>query len=236
MSHLSYYRYQAEARGIHTIEDVKRNASEKAYIYDRIVLPWLPAKEGRIVDLACGHGAFLHWLKERGYTNLEGVDSSTEQTHFAAQVAVAHQAEVLEWLRRQKERSCAALVAIDFIEHISKDAFMELLAETWRVLGNGGRLILRYPNGGSPMVGFNLFADITHVWTYTPGCLQTLATMHNFKGVQFVDEAYNTYRDHRWFKVPVGRLSTMVLRILFQAATKVKVDYWSPFLWASFSK
>lgn len=236
MSHLAYYDYQATARGIRSIDDVKRNAADKAYIYDRLVVPWLPAKDVRIVELACGHGAFLHWLKERGYFNVEGVDSSSEQTRFAEQIVVTHRADVIDWLRSQKERSCAALVAIDFIEHISKDAFMDLFGEASRVLQDGGRLILRYPNGGSPMVGFNLFADITHIWTYTPGCLQTLATMHGFTKVEFVDEGYNTYRDNRWFKVPLGKISTIVLRSLFQAATKVRIDYWSPFLWASLSK
>jgi 2-polyprenyl-3-methyl-5-hydroxy-6-metoxy-1,4-benzoquinol methylase len=237
MSHLAYYQYQATARGIHTIEDVKRNASQNAHIYDRIVLPWLPTnKHARIAELACGHGAFLCWLKERGYSNVEGVDSSAEQTRFASQVALVHQADVVEWLRNQKDGSCSTLVAIDFIEHISKDAFMDLLRETSRVLAASGALILRYPNGSSPMVGFNLFADITHIWTYSPGCLETLATMHGFQRVDFIDEGYNTIRDHRWLKVPLGKISTFILKSLFRAATRVKVDYWSPFLWARLTR
>jgi 2-polyprenyl-3-methyl-5-hydroxy-6-metoxy-1,4-benzoquinol methylase len=237
MSHLAYYQYQATARGIQTVEDVKRNASDKAYVYDRLVVPWLPAnKESRIAELACGHGAFLWWLKQQGYSNVEGIDASTEQTRFAAQVATVHQADVNDWLRNQKDGAYSVLVAIDFIEHISKDAFMELLRETSRVLAPGGRLVLRYPNGDSPMVGFNLFADVTHIWTYTSRCLETLAQMHGFRGVDFVDEGYNAVRDHRWLKVPLGRMSTLVLRSLFRAATRVKIDYWSPFLWASLNK
>ena len=60
MNHLAYYQYQATARGIQSVDDVKRNVSEKAYLYDRIVLPRLPAnKQSRVAELACGHGAFL---------------------------------------------------------------------------------------------------------------------------------------------------------------------------------
>lgn len=237
MNHLEYYQYQATARGIHTIDDVKRSASDKAYIYDRVVLPWLPAdKQSPIAELACGHGTFLWWLQQKGYRRVEGVDSSAEQTRFAEQVALVHREDVGDWLRKQRDGSYNVLVAIDFIEHISKDAFMDLLREASRVLPSGGRLILRYPNGDSPMAGFNLFADITHIWTYTSGCLQTLASMHGFQKVEFIDEAYNTIRDRRWLKVPLGKISTLMLQCLFRAATKVKIDYWSPFLWACLRK
>jgi SAM-dependent methyltransferase len=237
MSHLSYYQYQASARGIRSVADVEQNARDKAYIYDRIVLPWLPTdKQRRIAELACGHGSFLYWLKTHGYLNLEGVDSSPQQIEFARQVASVRQAEVNEWLRQQEDGSYHTLVAIDFIEHISKDSFMELLGETFRVLAGGGRLILRYPNGGSPLVGMNLFNDITHIWTYSPVCMQTLAGMHGFAAVEFFDEDYQTIRDHRWLKVPLGKLSAFILRTLFRAATRNQVDYLSPCLWACLKK
>src|SRR5438552_11192478 len=86
MGHLDYYQYQAEARGVRDLQDVVRGAHQAAYIYDRIVLPWLPEdKTSRIAELACGHGSFLYWLNARGFSQIEGVDSSGEQTHFARQ-------------------------------------------------------------------------------------------------------------------------------------------------------
>jgi cyclopropane fatty-acyl-phospholipid synthase-like methyltransferase len=233
MSHLAFYDYQATARGIRTVADVKRNASEKAYLYDRIVAPRLSAdKQRRIVELACGHGAFLCWLRERGYSNVEGVDASIEQIRFAEQVAVAHQAEVNGWLAAQQPSSCAVLVAVDLIEHMPKDAFMEFLANAYRVLEAQGTLILRYPNGDSPIVGRNLFNDITHVWTYTPVCLKALAAMHGFRGVDFVDESHSAIRDQRWLKVPLCRMACRLLKAVFRAATRETIEYWSPHLWA----
>ena len=44
LSHLSYYEYQVEARGIHGADDVRKDAAAKAYIYDRMLLPKLPAE------------------------------------------------------------------------------------------------------------------------------------------------------------------------------------------------
>jgi len=234
MGYLDYYDYQSEARAVRTLEDVRRLAQEKAYIYDRIVLPWLPAeKNSRIAEIACGHGSFLWWLKQRQYSEITGVDYSPGQIRFARQTgAVVEEMEVNKWLDCQRVESHQAIVAIDLIEHLSKDGFMDLLKGSSRLLGSGGRLILRYPNGDSPLVGRNLFNDITHVWTYTTNCLETLGRMHGFKRFQFVDESSAAIRDARWLKVPLCKLSTVILSLLFWAATKERVKYWSPHIWA----
>lgn len=238
MGYLDYYSYQTEARGVQSFEDVCRHARDKGYIYDRIVLPWLPAeKAGRITEIACGHGSFLWWLKQQQYTQVTGVDSSPEQIHFARQAgATVYQMNAMEWLGTQPPASQNAVVAIDFIEHVSKDEFMDLLSATQRILPEGGRLIVRYPNGDSPLVGRNLFNDITHVWTYTTNCLQTLGRMHGFTRFSFVDESSAAIRDARWLKVPLCKFSSGFLRLLWWAASKERVDYWSPNIWACLEK
>jgi cyclopropane fatty-acyl-phospholipid synthase-like methyltransferase len=238
MSYLDYYRYQAEARGVRDFRDVIAGAESKGYVYDRIVLPWLPSDPSKAVaEIACGHGSFLHWLKERKFTNITGVDSSPEQLNFARQTgSVVQQADVNDWLSAQSTASYQAIVGIDLIEHISKDDLMKLLAQSYRILCPGGRIIFRYPNGDSPLVGMNLFNDITHIWTYTPNCLNSLAQMHGFVRSHFYDESEMAIRDHRWLKVPLCRLSQMVLGALFRSATKEKVHYWSPHLWACLEK
>jgi SAM-dependent methyltransferase len=238
MSHLHYYRYQAVARGVFGPQDVIRLAALQAHIYDRLVLPWLPADHGaRMADLGCGHGSFLYWLRERGFRELTGVDSSREQVLLARSMGFEIvEAEVIGWLEQQPPASREALFAIDFIEHVSKDDFMRLLQAGGRVLASKGRLILRYPNADSPFVGLNLFNDITHVWTYTTVCLQILASMHGFARCRFVDEGIGAIRDQRWLKVPVARLAALILRLLFQAVSRERIRYWSASIWACLEK
>ena len=234
MSHFDYYRYQAKARGIRHIDDVITAARDKEYIYEQIVLQWLPADgTAPIAEVACGHGSFLHWLKSRDYNRIVGVDSSREQIDLARQVGVTvFHNEVNAWLSEQPDATQQTIVAIDFIEHISKDEMMVFLKESRRVLVDGGCLILRYPNGDSPLVGMNLFNDITHVWTYTPNCLNSLGMMHGYSRSLFEDESAGAIRDKRWLKVPLCRISQAMLGFLFRAATREKVDYWSPHMWA----
>lgn len=238
MSHFDYYKFQAEARGVRTLDDVHRCAHEKAHIYDRIVRPWLPVDVNEPVgELACGHGSFLHWLKTHGYTELRGVDSSREQIQLARQVgAVVDEDDVNAWLARQPRKHFAALAGIDLVEHLPKDAFMELLRASHEALVPGGSLILRLPNGDSPFVGMNLFNDITHVWTYTPNCLDSLARMHGFSRTEFQDEGAAAIRDSRWLKVPLAQISSAILRTLVQFSTRERIQHLSPNLWARLVK
>ena len=234
ISHLTYYDYQVEARGIHSAADVQADAANKAFVYDRLVLPKLPAnRSARIVELACGHGAFLAWAGMHGFKDLLGVDSSPAQVSAARAAGVnAEEVDISVWLAAQAPSSVAALVAIDLIEHLPKDDFMTLLAEASRVLVPGGSLILRYPNGDSPFVGLNLFNDITHVWTYTSNCVETLSRMHHFSSARFADEGWRVARDHRWLKLPLGRICESLLGSLVRMAAREKVTSFSPNAWA----
>lgn len=238
MNHLSYYQYQAKARGVYSIDDVRRIANERSHFYDRVVLPWLPAdRSSRLAELACGHGSFLCWLRDRGYRDTIGIDSSKEQIEFAKQIGTSVELDdAIRWISKQPDSSLDVIVAIDFAEHISKDDFMEILHHSRRTLKSGGKFIMRLPNGDSPFVGMNLFNDITHVWTYTPNCLESLGRMSGFTRFSFDDEGTAGIRDHRWIKVPLSRVCKSILALLFSSAAKVSPQLWSPHLWASLER
>jgi SAM-dependent methyltransferase len=238
MNHLDYYRYQTQARGVHGLKEIREIAISRDHVYQRIVLPYLPPqKKSNIVELACGHGSFLYWLKDKGYHQVMGIEGSPEQVAAAREVGcLIEQADLVEWLTRQPDQSVDVLLGIDLAEHLSKDDFMELLKQSHRVLSAGGTLMLRYPNGDSPLVGLNLFNDITHVWTYTTNCIETLSRMHGFSNVQFKDESNAALRDNRWLKIPVSKISLYILRGLIRAATRENIRHWSPHIWAFLRK
>lgn len=238
MNHLSYYQYQAKARGISSPEDVKLIAENHSHFYDQIVRPWLPNDPScRIAEIACGHGSFLHWLASRGFHNVIGIDSSPEQTELASLVCgEVLNMDAIEWLQAQPDSSIGIIAGLDFAEHIAKDDFMEILHHAGRTLKPGGKIIFRLPNGSSPFVGMNLFNDITHVWTYTPVCLATLGRMHGFPESRFEDEGIAAIRDHRWIKVPLGIMIRKLATTLLYAMAKVHVRWWNPHLWACLEK
>src|SRR5882724_5823063 len=49
----------------------------------------IPAdKSTKILDLGCGHGPWIHFLKEAGYTQLVGVETSLEQVAAAKAIGL----------------------------------------------------------------------------------------------------------------------------------------------------
>ena len=238
MNHREYYQFQAQARGMHSVDDVRRMAGLQSFLYERIALPWLPKDTALpIAELACGHGSVLHWLSSRGCTNVIGVDASAQQIELARQVGVKVELEdANHWLARQPKNHYAAILAIDLIEHLEKDDFMDLLHLAHEALADGGSLILRLPNGESPFVGRNLYNDITHVWAYTPNAINSLSQMHGYSAAQFADEGADAIRDHRWFKVPLARAVRFLAGTTVRMITRVPIQFWSDQLWARLTK
>jgi 2-polyprenyl-3-methyl-5-hydroxy-6-metoxy-1,4-benzoquinol methylase len=146
----------------------RANAGRAAH-YDRAILPHLPRDRGaRIVDLACGSGALLARLREHGYTNITGVDLSAEQVAFARYRDIPHviRADVFDFLAAH-ERTLDAAVAIDLLEHLTKDETLELLRGVRRALRDGGRLVVQTCNGASPLFGRIRYGDFTHENAFT---------------------------------------------------------------------
>lgn len=230
MTARDFYDYQTRARGLQTPADAEALAEQMAPTYRRVLGGWLPAaRSAAIYEVACGPGTMLRFLRAEGYTNLGGSDLAACQVDLARAAGLpVTLADSLQELRRQADGTWDCVLAIDFVEHLSKDAFVGFLGECHRTLKPGGCLILRLPNGGSPFGGLHLFNDITHEWTYTGHAMRALLKMTGYGTVAFADETLPSIREHRWLKVPLARLAQAALRLIIRAATREDVTCLSP--------
>jgi len=218
----TYYSFQATARGLNSVDDVIRVVNDNTRMYDEIVLPWLPKDPNAdIYEAACGPGIFLHWLKRRGYRRAVGTDSSDVQIALAR--AASLEAELVDSISDLKARAGESLdcvVGLDFYEHLPKEILLDFLAETYRVLRPGGRLILRGPNGDSPVLGRALYNDITHNWALTSIAFNAVFTMFGFDDIEFRDDTISGIQKNRWIKVPAAWIAQHLLRTLLRLATR----------------
>jgi 2-polyprenyl-3-methyl-5-hydroxy-6-metoxy-1,4-benzoquinol methylase len=149
--------------------------------YDYYFRDWLPAcKEVQIADLACGSGRLLFYLREKGYSDLSGVDISLEQVQLARQVSpkVIH-GDLMSFLRANKE-SFDLITSLDIIEHFHKDEVLKFLDACFAALKPKGRLILQTPNAESPWGTALRYADFTHELSFTPQMLTKLLNLCGF--------------------------------------------------------
>lgn len=165
---------------------------------------WLPVRnDAPIAELGCGYGRLLHFLKLCGYTNLQGVDISTDQVAVAKQVVSAvTQANVLDWLSEHPQ-TFDLLVALDLIEHLTREEALRFIALCFEALRPGGRLILQTPNADSPFGMQHRFNDITHEWAYNCNQLSRLLKRAGFVGVHAREQGpvpwgYSVASTARW--------------------------------------
>jgi SAM-dependent methyltransferase len=221
----AYYLYQARARGLNSVDDVMKVVAQNTVLYDQIVLPWLPQnRDAAVYEAACGPGIFLHWLRKRGYTNAMGSDSSDVQIVLARQGGLhVTLADSIGELRKCPAGSFDCLVGLDFYEHLPKETLLDFLCEAERVLRVGGRLILRGPNGDSPVLGRALYNDITHYWALTTIAFNATLMMVGFGRVEFKDDTLASIQTHRWIKVPLAWMAQQIYRSLIRLATRENI-------------
>ncbi|MFQ5694620.1 MAG: class I SAM-dependent methyltransferase, partial [Terriglobia bacterium] len=147
----------------------------------------LPAhKNAAVLELGCGHGTFLYWLRKEGYLNLTGIDASREQVDLARRVWPAvQQGDLRPFLETVNERY-DFIAALDVLEHFSRQEGLNLVRAVQRALRPGGAFLLQTLNADSPFMGQQRYGDLTHEVAYNRRSLATLLRLAGFQRMEFV--------------------------------------------------
>lgn len=153
----------------------------------RMIREHFPADHtSSILDLGCGHGAFVYFLRQAGYRNVVGVDISPEQVAeaFRLDIEGIREGDLLETLRSLPDHTQDVVIAFDVIEHFTKDELLPFVDEVFRVLKPGCRWLIHVPNGESPFVGTIRYGDMTHEQAFTRVSLSQLLLSSGFLRVE----------------------------------------------------
>lgn len=162
-------REQALAQGRRGVRDISR---------------WLPARRDTpLLEVGCGAGNLLAALQEAGYSNVSGIDSEPELIDHARQVVGVKVSEG-SWLSYFQGTGAqyGAVIALDVIEHLSRETVEDTLRATRGRLRSDGRLILRLPNARCPFVLPTFYGDLTHRLLMAPDLLEHLLRNAGFTG------------------------------------------------------
>lgn len=147
---------------------------------------WLPQDKGAaILDVGCGHGKTLYWLRQEGYRNLNGIDISPEQVELARRVLPEVQQGDFFGLLEGRQNSYDLVIALDVIEHFRKEEALRLTQLVFDALRPGGRFLVQTVNGSSPFAGHQRYHDLTHETAFTTHSLESLLRLCGFKRVDF---------------------------------------------------
>jgi 2-polyprenyl-3-methyl-5-hydroxy-6-metoxy-1,4-benzoquinol methylase len=181
----SDFRHELYRRYVSTFKaDAKLGAEPSTAWWDHKYLPLLNAldRSAAILEVGCGGGELLAYLGRRGFSHAVGIDISAEQVALArARGVQAELADVFDFLR-DHVASFGAIVAVDILEHLTRDELVQLAPLLFAGLRPGGLLLVQTANGAGLFPHQVIYGDLTHVTIFTP---QSLAQL--LRPVGFVD-------------------------------------------------
>ncbi len=202
-----YRRYSSERIGRLAPDSVEGFAPRAPY-FRKLIREYFPVeRSAAILEIGCGHGAFLYFMRQAGYLNATGIDDSPEQVQEARRLGIVEvqNADLAEHLKTISTESLDVLVAFDVIEHFTKGELSRLADEFYRVLKPGGRLITHQPNTEGPFGSFMRHWDFTHETGFTRQSIAQLLLSSNFRRV-------SSYED----KPVVHGLKSLVRYVMWQ--------------------
>jgi 2-polyprenyl-3-methyl-5-hydroxy-6-metoxy-1,4-benzoquinol methylase len=132
-------------------------------------------RDARILDLGCGPGHFLYFLKDAGYRNYLGLDASDECIDICRQNGLnAERGDMFAHLPAHAAEY-DAIVCNELFEHLPKGQAFALADLCRGALRPGGTLLVKVPNMACPVGSSrSRYVDITHETGYTDHSLRTL--------------------------------------------------------------
>jgi 2-polyprenyl-3-methyl-5-hydroxy-6-metoxy-1,4-benzoquinol methylase len=141
-------------------------------------------KDAPILEIGCGAGHFLYYLKKRGYLNFLGIDISESQVKFCSETITPNvkHADVFEFLA-DKRNSYTVISSSDVIEHIPKEQVIPFLKQIYQALKPGGILLLKLPNMSNPFSLDSRYRDFTHECGFTEESMYQVLYMAGFQSI-----------------------------------------------------
>lgn len=157
--------------------------------YDYLYLPLISSlpKDIGILELGCGRGYMLEYLKNHGFSNLKGIDISEEQIEISQKKGFEVKvADAIEYLEKDTAKY-KLIFALDFVEHFHKEELFPLFESIFKNLDEGGLLIMHTPNGQAIISSKMIYGDLTHLTIFTPVSAEQILRNIGFKEIKFYE-------------------------------------------------
>lgn len=168
-------------------------------------------RDARCLDIGCGAGQFLYYLRRRGFKDITGVDRSLENVELARGMGftVIHQ-DAIQFLEEAQtmERRYGLISALDVIEHLTKQELWDLLNLACQVLEDGGCVLVKTVNACSLIGLYGRYMDLTHEMAFSEETLRQLFLSSGFTRLEIVQRVEQNLK---------GRVQRLVKRSVYWA-------------------
>ncbi len=167
----------------------------------------------RVLEIGCGRGLFLSYLRYKGVRSFVGID----QDPLLADVIPESVKDNFRAIDVDDYLSAAPpcepldrIVLYDVVEHLDYQTGAVVLTRLSQQLASDGQILIRVPNMSSPWGGQYQFGDITHKAAYNPSSMRQLAIACGLQCVSCFPEM----RGRRGRRILEGCLHGLLDRVL----------------------
>ncbi len=149
------------------LEDRFRGSRELIKSRQSVYLPLVEELANRVqkkvLDVGCGRAEWLELLGERGVP-AEGLDLNEDFVAEGQRAGLnVFSADAMQYLGEQPDQSYGLVSAFHVVEHLGFENLLLFLREAYRVVDDGGAILLETPNPANLLVGAcNFYLDPTH--------------------------------------------------------------------------
>ena len=201
-----YDRYYEHFLKLNTPDEKAFKSVAKSYAawYKRF-LP--PNKNAKILDVGCGMGHFLYFLKREGYTNFFGIDISKQQVDFVKE-NITENVAVADGFDFLKENGLFHAICVnDVIEHVPKEKVLKFLHLIFNSLEVGGVVFIKTDNMSNPFGLRGRYMDITHEVGFTEHSLFEVLNTVGFQDIHLMGACHPVVS----FKSLIGKLGEWII-------------------------
>src|SRR5947209_4903010 len=127
----AFYSRQAEWHGNEGAEDVRRRHEERAVYYRWYTKGWLDLpRDTPVLDIGCGSGQLLYFLRQQGFTDLVGIDLDRTQVEIGRELGLdCRCVPVHEFLGDGGDGSkpYGVVAMLDILEHFTREELFPIL-------------------------------------------------------------------------------------------------------------
>jgi 2-polyprenyl-3-methyl-5-hydroxy-6-metoxy-1,4-benzoquinol methylase len=175
-----------------------------------------------ILDIGCGPGDVLLFLKEKGYQEICGIDVSPQQVEQARRAGLlcVEAADGVDYLGRHTAQF-DLILAFDFLEHLGKEDVLVFLDAAHKALKPGGRLVLRTVNGAGLLAGRIIYGDFSHEVAFTQTSLGQVLRVAGFSNLGFAPAyAASLKRGWRgWLRYALWKVFEQMIKLYMHSTT-----------------
>lgn len=175
----------------------------------------------KILDVGCGAGDVIYWLKKSNYHDISGFDISPEMIDLAHRrgVVEAYLGDINQSLSSIQSNRIDVAICFDIFEHLSRSELFHISDEIFRILKPGGTLFVHTPNASGIFGDHVRYGDITHEISFTSTSMRQLMLTVGFENISSFEDKPVPHGLKSTIRAIIWAVGTAGFRLLYAAET-----------------